>query len=43
VFASVFLGTATITPGRFNAWGTVVAVYFLTTGVTSLELLGLTG
>jgi len=43
VFASVFLGATTITPGRFNAWGTVVAVYFLTTGVTGLELLGLSG
>jgi ribose transport system permease protein len=43
VFASVFLGATTITPGRFNAWGTVAAVYFLTTGVTGLELLGLTG
>lgn len=43
VFASAFLGATTITPGRFNAWGTVAAVYFLTTGVTGLELLGLTG
>jgi ribose transport system permease protein len=43
VFASIFLGATTITPGRFNAWGTVVAVYFLTTGVTGLELLGLYG
>ena len=43
VFASIFLGATTITPGRFNAWGTVAAVYFLTTGVTGLELLGLSG
>jgi ribose transport system permease protein len=43
VFASVFLGATTITPGRFNAGGTVTAVYFLTTGVTGLELLGLSG
>ncbi|MGH3832598.1 MAG: ABC transporter permease [Pseudonocardiaceae bacterium] len=43
VFASIFLGATTITPGRFNAWGTVIAVYFLTTGVTGLELLGLSG
>lgn len=43
VFASIFLGATTITPGRFNAWGTVVAVYFLVTGVTGLELLGLSG
>lgn len=25
VFASIFLGATTITPGRFNVWGTVVA------------------
>ena len=43
VFASIFLGATTITPGRFNAWGTVAAVYFLVTGVTGLELLGLSG
>jgi ribose transport system permease protein len=43
VFAAVFLGATTIVPGRFNAWGTLVAVYFLTTGVTGLELQGLTG
>ncbi|MGH3720200.1 MAG: ABC transporter permease [Pseudonocardiaceae bacterium] len=43
VFAGIFLGATTITPGRFNAWGTVAAVYFLTTGVTGLELLGLSG
>jgi ribose transport system permease protein len=43
VFASIFLGATTITPGRFNAWGTLIAVYFLTTGVTGLELLGFSG
>ena len=43
VFASLFLGATTITPGRFNAGGTVVAAYFLITGVTGLELLGLSG
>jgi ribose transport system permease protein len=43
VFAAVFLGATTITPGRFNPWGTVVAVYFLTTGVTGMQLLGLVG
>jgi ribose transport system permease protein len=42
-FAAVFLGTTTITPGRFNPLGTFVAVYFLTTGITGLELKGLTG
>jgi len=42
-FAGAFLGATTITPGRFNAWGTFVAVYFLVTGLTGLELLGLSG
>lgn len=39
-FAAAFLGAATIKPGRFNAWGTVVAVYVLVVGVTGLQLLG---
>jgi ribose transport system permease protein len=39
-FAAAFLGSTTIVPGRYNAWGTIVAVYFLTTGTTGLELLG---
>lgn len=39
-FAGVFLGTTTIRPGRFNAWGLFVAVYFLVSGVTGLQLLG---
>jgi ribose transport system permease protein len=42
-FAAVFLGTTTINPGRFNPIGTFVAVYFLITGITGLELHGLTG
>ena len=42
-FAAVFLGGTAITPGRFNPWGTFIAVYFLATGVTGLELLGQTG
>lgn len=41
--ASVFLGATAITPGRFNAWGTFIAVYFLVTGITGLELLGYSG
>ncbi len=40
-FAACFLGSTTITPGRFNPWGTVIAVYFLVTGITGLQLLGL--
>jgi ribose transport system permease protein len=43
VFAAAFLGATTVTPGRFNAWGTFIAVYFLATGVTGLQLVGLTG
>jgi ribose transport system permease protein len=42
-FAAAFLGASVINPGRFNAWGTFVAVYFLVTGITGLELLGLAG
>ncbi len=40
-FAAAFLGSTTIQPGRFNPWGTVIAVYFLVTGITGLQLLGL--
>lgn len=39
-FAAAFLGATGIAPGRFNAWGSLVAVYFLVTGVTGLQLLG---
>jgi ribose transport system permease protein len=39
-FAAAFLGATTIVPGRFNPWGTLVAVYFLVTGITGLQLLG---
>jgi ribose transport system permease protein len=39
-FAATFLGATTILPGRFNPWGTLIAVYFLVTGVTGLQLLG---
>lgn len=42
-FAAIFLGATAIRPGRFNAWGTFVAVYFLITGITGLQLLGLVG
>lgn len=42
-FAAAFLGATAINPGRFNPWGTFIAVYFLVTGVTGLNLLGLTG
>jgi ribose transport system permease protein len=42
-FAGAFLGQTAIRPGRFNPWGTFVAVYFLVTGITGLELLGAQG
>lgn len=42
-FAGAFLGQTAIKPGRFNSWGTFVAVYFLVTGITGLELLGYVG
>ena len=41
IFATVFLGVTVINVGRFNVWGTLIAVFFLTTGFTGLELLGL--
>ncbi len=39
-FAAAFLGATAIMPGRFNPWGSVIAVYFLVTGITGLQLLG---
>ena len=41
--AATFLGATTIQPGRFNVWGTFIAVYFLITGFTGLQLAGLAG
>jgi ribose transport system permease protein len=32
-YSAAFLGATTITPGRFNPIGTLVAVYFLVTGI----------
>jgi len=40
-FAAAFLGATAISPGRFNAWGSLVAVYFLVTGITGLTILGI--
>jgi ribose transport system permease protein len=40
-YSAAFLGATTITPGRFNPLGTLVAVYFLVTGITGLQILGL--
>jgi len=42
-FAAAFLGASTILPGQFNVWGTVIAILFLTTGITGLQLLNLAG
>lgn len=39
-FAAAFLGATSILPGRFNPWGTAIAVYFLVTGITGLQLMG---
>ncbi len=39
-FAGVFLGATTIVVGRFNALGTLVALYLLVIGVTGLQLYG---
>jgi ribose transport system permease protein len=36
-FAAVFLGSTQIKPGRFNVWGTMLAVYVLATGVQGLQ------
>ncbi|MGH7067597.1 MAG: ABC transporter permease [Acetobacteraceae bacterium] len=40
-FAAAFLGSTTIEPGRFNAWGAFAAVYFLVTGINGLSLMGI--
>jgi ribose transport system permease protein len=37
-YAAVFLGAATIKPGRFNPVGTFVAVLLLAAGTTGLEM-----
>ena len=39
-FAAAFLGATAITPGRFNAFGTLIAVYFLVAGVVGLQMIG---
>ncbi len=40
IFAATFLGTAILEPGTFNPLGTLLAVYFLATGILGLQLLG---
>ncbi len=39
-FAACFLGTTQVKVGRFNVWGTVLALYLLATGVKGLQLAG---
>lgn len=39
-FAAGFLGSTQFRNGRFNIWGTVLAVYLLATGVKGLVLMG---
>jgi len=43
VTASALLGATAIWPGRANPWGAFVATYFLVTGYTGLEEMGLSG
>lgn len=40
-FAAAFLGATTISPGKFNPIGTVIAVYAIVTGITGLSLMGI--
>lgn len=42
-FSAVFLGTAVVKPGTFNPVGTMIAIYFLNTGIVGLEVLGVSG
>jgi len=37
-FAAAFLGASQLHPGRFNAWGALIAVLLLGTGITGLGL-----
>jgi ribose transport system permease protein len=39
-FAACFLGTTQIRPGRFNVWGTLLALFLLATGIQGLQLAG---
>lgn len=37
-FAAVFLGSTQLKPGRFNVWGTLLAIFVLATGVEGMQL-----
>ena len=39
-YAAAFLGSTAIRPGRFNAPGSTIAIFFLASGVSGLEILG---
>jgi ribose transport system permease protein len=39
-YAAAFLGATQLKPGRFNVWGTIVALFLLGTGVQGLQLAG---
>ena len=39
-YAAAFLGSTQLKPGRFNAWGTLIAILLLATGVKGLQLAG---
>jgi ribose transport system permease protein len=41
--SAAFLGTAAVQPGRFNPGGTMIAIYFLATGIIGLQILGFAG
>lgn len=36
-FAAAFLGSTQLKPGRFNVWGTLLAVFVLATGIQGLQ------
>jgi ribose transport system permease protein len=40
-YAAAFLGATAFTPGRFNVWGTLWAVYLLAVGTVGFQVLGL--
>jgi ribose transport system permease protein len=42
-FAAAFLGATAFAVGRFNALGTLAALYFLVIGITGIQMFGLAG
>jgi ribose transport system permease protein len=38
-YAAAFLGSTQLKPGRFNVWGSMIAVYVLATGVVGIQYL----